>query len=394
MKELVDRQSMRLSLALLQASPFCNIDCKYCYLPNRSSVHRMSNEVLEQSLRFLMREKPGLLDDDANLIFHCGEPLSVPIDFYRRAFDSLEKMNTGPSAIPVRFSTNGTLIDQEWCDLINERGYIRMRVSIDGPQWLHDSNRVTRQQRGTFPEVMRGINLLRSNGIPFDVLCVLTREALQVPEELWAFLSNLGAKGVGFCIEEVLGEHKASSLEFAASCEQVRNFFRVWMKLRDKEAPELYVREVDQLLEWIPQRYKQKGFFVRSDNVPFSLITISWDGNICLFSPELLNATSPYYGDFVFGNVATHSVEDILASSKFQAAYRQIYHGVRQCGRECKYFPTCGGGFPVNKLLENGTFRSTETLTCRLRVQAITDVVMEHLGSDATQLAIDASTTA
>src|SRR5579864_2854600 len=38
MKELVDRQWMRLSLALLQASPFCNIDCKYCYLPNRSSV--------------------------------------------------------------------------------------------------------------------------------------------------------------------------------------------------------------------------------------------------------------------------------------------------------------------------------------------------------------------
>lgn len=389
MKELVDRQSMRLSLALLQASPFCNIDCKYCYLPNRSSVHRMSNEVLEKSLRFLMRENPGLLDQDANLIFHCGEPLAVPIDYYRLTFDLLEQMNPGPSAIPVRFSTNGTLIDQEWCDLINERGYVKMRVSIDGPQWLHDSNRVTRNQRGTFNEVMRGINLLRSNGIPFDVLCVLTRRALEVPEELWEFLSGIGAKGVGFCIEEVLGEHKISSLEFAASCEQVRHFFRTWLTLRNKEAPNLYVRELDQLLEWIPTMHQYKASYVRSDNVPFSLITIAWNGDICLFSPELLNATSPYYGNFVFGNVATHTVDDILASQKFQAACRQIYQGVRQCGRECKYFPICGGGFPVSKLLENGTFWSTETLTCRLRVQAIADVVLEYLDSNAKQGSVD-----
>jgi uncharacterized protein len=206
---------------------------------------------------------------------------------------------------------------------------------------------------------------------------------MEIPEELWQFLSSLGAKGVGFCVEEVLGEHKDSSLQFAAAYEQMRVFFRTWLQLRNTEAPGLYVRELDELLDVIPKRRIHDEFFMRSDNIPFSLITISWDGNICLFSPELLNTTSPYYGNFVFGNVATHSIEDILASSKFQTAYNHILAGVLQCRRECQYFGTCGGGFPVSKLLENGTFRSSETLTCRMRVQAITDVVQEHLDSQA-----------
>lgn len=341
----------------------------------------MSNETLEKSLRFLMHEKPGLLDPEASLVFHCGEPLSVPIDFYRFAFDSLEKMNPHPSPIPVRFSTNGTLINQEWCDLIKQRGYVKMRVSIDGPQWLHDSNRITRQERGTFEQVMRGINLFRSNGIPFDALCVLTRQALQVPEELWEFFRGLGAKGVGFCVEEILGEHKNSSLQFDAAYEQMRVFFRKWLHLRNKEAPELYVRELDELLDLIPNQDGLEGFRMRTDNIPFSLVTISWDGNICLFSPELLNVTSPDYGDFVFGNVSTHTIEDILNSSKFHAVYGDILSGVLQCKRDCQYFRRCGGGFPVSKLLENGTFRSSETLTCRMRVQAIMDVVLEFMDS-------------
>jgi uncharacterized protein len=342
----------------------------------------MDNEVVEKSLGFLMRENPGLLDENANLMFHCGEPLAVPWDYYRYTFDLLEKMNPGRSPIPVRFSTNGTLIDQEWCDIVNSHGYIKMAVSIDGPQWLHDLNRVSRQQKGTFRQVMCGIDVLRSNGIPFDALCVLTRQAIEVPEELWEFFCNLGARSVGFCVEEVVGEHKHSSLEFASSCDRLRVFFRTWLQLRDRQAPQFYVRELDQLLELIPKRKDKNGFFMRSENLPFRLVTISWDGNICLFSPELLNETSPYYGDFVFGNVATDSVEDILTSEKFQTVYRHILRGAVQCYLQCQYFQACGGGYPVSKLLENGTFASTETLTCRLRVQAIADVVLEHLGSE------------
>jgi uncharacterized protein len=336
----------------------------------------MDQGTFQAAARFLLR-RPGLLDEGASLVWHCGEPLSIPISFYRAAFEFLDSQNPGPSPIAVSFSTNATLIDQEWCDLIRSRGNIRMRVSIDGPQWLHDSTRVDRAGKGTFERVMRGINLLRVNGIPFDVLCVISKRSLDAPEELWRFFRGIDAKGVGFCVEEVLGENHISTLQIAESAERVRRFFDVWFQLREAEAPEYYVRELDQIIEMLERRDDE---FVRSDNLPLNIITIAWDGSVCLFSPELLELKHIHYGDFILGNVATDCMESILESEKFHSVYSAILDGVGQCRRECKaYYRVCGGGFPVSKLIENGKFQSSETLTCRLRVKAITDAVVRRM---------------
>ena len=43
-----------------------------------------------------------------------------------------------------------------------------------------------------------------------------------------------------------------------------------------------------------------------------------------------------------------------------------IRAGVEACRKECGYFSLCGGGAPVNKLSENGTFASTQTSFCNL----------------------------
>jgi uncharacterized protein len=39
----------------------------------------------------------------------------------------------------------------------------------------------------------------------------------------------------------------------------------------------------------------------------------------------------------------------------------------------------CGGGEPVNKLAENGSFASTETVYCRLTKMRATDLVLDAL---------------
>jgi len=39
----------------------------------------------------------------------------------------------------------------------------------------------------------------------------------------------------------------------------------------------------------------------------------------------------------------------------------------------------CGGGEPVNKLAENGSFASTETTYCRLTKMRVTDLVLDAL---------------
>ena len=43
------------------------------------------------------------------------------------------------------------------------------------------------------------------------------------------------------------------------------------------------------------------------------------------------------------------------------------------------YFAFCGDSAPANKFFENGTFASTETMSCRLQKKVCLDVVLDWL---------------
>ena len=77
--------------------------------------------------------------------------------------------------------------------------------------------------------------------------------------------------------------------------------------------------------------------------------------------------------------MATDSLAAVAASPRLAAILRDIAHGVERCRQTCAYFRFCGGGAPVNKLCETGSFAATETLFCRLNRQALLDVVLDRL---------------
>ena len=112
---------------------------------------------------------------------------------------------------------------------------------------------------------------------------------------------------------------------------------------------------------------------------PFAIISVDCHGNFSTFSPEMLGLSSPEYGDFVFGNVMRDSFDSILSQPRFIAVARDIAAGIRRCKETCEYYAYCGGGAPVNKYFENGSFDSTETMFCRLSKQAVLNVVLEKL---------------
>ena len=164
-----------LELLVVQPTPFCNINCSYCYLADRQSTRRMSAKTLEQTFAWVFAS--GLVRAPFTLLWHAGEPLVVPREFYRTAVALLERYNRPPVAIHHALQTNATLIDEDWCRLFLEHD-IHPGVSVDGPAFLHDRHRRTRQGQGTHDRVLRGMRLLREHGVPFYVITVLTAEAL------------------------------------------------------------------------------------------------------------------------------------------------------------------------------------------------------------------------
>jgi uncharacterized protein len=116
--------------------------------------------------------------------------------------------------------------------------------------------------------------------------------------------------------------------------------------------------------------------------LPFATTTVDWEGRFSCFSPELIDQRHTDYGSFVFGNVLRDRMIDALASDRFAAVFDDIVAGCDACQAACRYFSLCGGGAPVNKLNESGSFRIAATRYCRQTVQTPIELAMAGLEAD------------
>ncbi len=231
-----------LELLVVQPTPFCNINCSYCYLPDRQSTKQMSLETLERTFSWVFSS--GLVRAPFVLLWHAGEPLVVPPSFYEQAISLLERCNLPKVEVYHALQTNATLIDDEWCRFFVKHE-VHPGVSVDGPEFLHDRHRRTRQGKGTLDRVLRGIRLLQEHAVPFYVITVLTADSLLYPDELFDFYQQQQIRSVAFNVEEIEGPHTTSSLLGVEMRERFRRFFSRFMDLALAADPPLTVREFD-----------------------------------------------------------------------------------------------------------------------------------------------------
>jgi uncharacterized protein len=366
-----------LQLLVLQPSPFCNLDCDYCYLPHRDDRRRMPLDLLERLIEQVLSS--GLVGDTLSIVWHAGEPMAVPRSWYEAAFELVARQ-AGARQVVHHFQTNAVLVDKDWCTFFL-RHRVRVGVSVDGPQALHDLHRRGRDGRGTHARVMQGIARLRAAAIPFHAIAVLTREGLDQADAIFDFFAHLGAFEVGFNVEEVEDGHGTSSLQTPEAAPAVRRFWQRVLARLETEPAGLRVREVQGVLAAL----RDLGFGQRMGNAQNQaghILNVGHDGRFCFWSPELLGSVHPQRGELQLGRLG--GVQDVdwttlgrqVALRAWQA---EIDQGVSRCRAECAYFRLCLGGAPANKLAELGTMAGSETMACRLGLQAVADVVLHAL---------------
>lgn len=362
-----------LSLLIVQPSPFCNINCDYCYLPDRQQRGTIRPETLEALFAAVFASR--VVRERFSLIWHAGEPLVLPVAFYREADALLARYRPAHVKVRVCFQSNGMLIDDAWCRYFLE-SRAKLGISLDGPRDLHDRHRRTRRGQGTFDRAMAGVRRLQEAAVPFSVICVLTRDSLLQPERIFAFFAEAGIEDVGFNVEELEAAHTSSSIGFAESRDLFYGFMAAIMKLREGTA--IRIREIDSFGSFLKHG---RPVELSQQCRPFGIVSMDHRGNLATFSPELLGVETAQYGPMVFGNIHQIShLEGMLTNERFRAVYRDILAGVAACRDGCGYFTVCGGGAPGNKLFEHGSFAATETLYCRSKVQALTDLLLDHFG--------------
>jgi uncharacterized protein len=368
-----------IRLLVIQPTSFCNLDCDYCYLPDRHLKHRLSLDLIDPIFRRIFSSP--FFDGNFTVCWHAGEPLAVPISFYETVFAQIreteQQFHSGASMVHHSFQTNGTLITPAWCEFF-KRHSVHVGVSIDGPAFLHDAHRKTRGGKGSHASTLRGIEHLKQHDILWNVISVITQDTLDYPDELFNFFLEHDIMDVAFNMEETEGINECSSLYPQSMEAKFSAFMERFWDLSTQTNGEFKLREFESIcgLAYYDQRLPDTDM-----NRPFVIINVDYQGNFSTFDPELLSVETDPYGNFILGNVLTDSLESIWNTEKFRTIYRDIDAGVRRCQATCEYFGVCGGGATSNKYWENGSFNSTETQACRLRIKVITDLVLSKLES-------------
>ena len=370
----------------IQPTLFCNLNCSYCFIPeeDRRTTKKITLELVEQIAQRVFSS--GLVDGTFTIAWAASEPLSMKPQFYEDAFAIIEKYNTSKTKIVHSFTTNATLVNEEWCQFF-ARHDIYLAVSIDGPAFLHDRCRVTRDGKGTHKRVLEGVRLLRQHEIPFATISVLSYDGLDYADELYEFFRSEGIRGVSFNFDEADGMNPKSSMNRDGVVERYERFLNRFFSLVEKDDSELWVREFHgNKAMFTPEEFEKVRYappnYLAPNNqfvIPYAMINVDCEGRFSTFTAELLRAKHHKYGDFHLGRIQDGPIEAAVHTEKFKDIWRDVAAGVRKCEESCPQFAFCGGGSPSNKYIENGSCDSMETLHCQLTTKSRVGVVQKQV---------------
>lgn len=163
----------------------CNLACRYCYAGKSPSTD-MSFDTARKAVDFgLERVPPGQTID---FQFFGGEPL-LAFPLLQEITQYIQK-RVAEKDVTARLSvtTNGTLLTQPRLDFLNAAQF-NVCISIDGPEYIHDANRVYSNGRGSFQSICRNLKRALNSLEYVQVNAVYTPHSIgSMPEAMSLFL--------------------------------------------------------------------------------------------------------------------------------------------------------------------------------------------------------------
>lgn len=186
-------------LVIIKPTYNCNLCCSYCYaesIRKNDLGKRLSLETLQIFFEnFFHYCKDNLCTTQkVSFLWHGGEPMLLPTAYFEEALrlqkSAQRKLGTH-FRVSNRIQSNLTLIDTEWVNFLSKHKWT-VATSLDGPKDLHDSNRYFPSKRGSFDQVLSGIDALRAVGVGVGAVCVLTRNGIDRIADIYHQFNRIG----------------------------------------------------------------------------------------------------------------------------------------------------------------------------------------------------------
>jgi uncharacterized protein len=178
----------------------CNLSCVYCYYPDKQGLYsshgmaKISENLLE---KYIIQHIEATTEDLIMFSWHGGEPTLAGLDFFRKIVEFQKKYNKTGKPISNGIQTNGTLLNEEWCQFLACENFI-VGISIDGPENLHNKYRISKSGIGSFKQVVNGYELLNQYDITTEILCVVNANNVEFPNEVYSYFKSLNTNFISF----------------------------------------------------------------------------------------------------------------------------------------------------------------------------------------------------
>lgn len=174
-----------VNLIIKTAGNACNINCKYCF----EKAKEVTTKFIEPSF---LDTLINTVEKTCTIVFHGGEPLIVGIEHFERMLQIAEKYYPN-KVTAIRIQTNGTLIDENWIDLLYNKYKhlnIEIAISLDGTLEMN-SLRTDYSNLNTFSRVLSSFELLNTHEISAGMLSVISKRSLPYAKQYIDFINSI-----------------------------------------------------------------------------------------------------------------------------------------------------------------------------------------------------------
>lgn len=365
MRESISPPAVAVPLACLvvKAVSTCNLACGYCYMAaNHARVggRVMHRELAEAAVTAYARLADaglgaGAEGRQATFLWHGGEPLLAGQAWFRAVLERQRAAFGDNGRVGNALTTNGVALDDAWCELLREHG-VRVTVSLDGHEALHNAQRPDHAGAGSFGRAMRGFDRLRRAGLDPTAMLVVTERTVAEVNQVFEFIRAAGIRTVAFA------PHVEAATRVSAEGlgRFLTRFFELWLAAGDIE---LQVRDFEVAVARLLGQDCQ----------------ICEYGDRCGQYPSLDVDGDLYACDFFTGNPSRRlgalprdSLEAMLRGSTL-ARHRGEARILPPTCQACRLGRVCGGGCLARRVTGEG---SVDPL-CEARKQLFNRVAVE-----------------
>lgn len=333
----------------------CNLNCKYCY------QKKIKKELKFDDIKSIIDIESKKDEKKSTICFFGGEPL-LRKDIVYKTIEYAKKVEKDTGfKFKYQMNTNGTLLDAEFLNCIKENN-IHITYSIDGNEYSHNLNRITKDGKTTYDIVVKNAKKLLEIQPYATAMMVITTNTLDYISKNVQTLFNIGFKYI-ICAIDYTANWDDNSLEILK--EEYQKLSDIYYEKTLNE-DSFYLMPFEGKMD---SHINKKDMCKEMCQLGLTHVNIGADGNIY--------PCTQFVGieEYIIGNCKTGIDKEL--QKKLMLSSGKEYNVCSKCGVRNRCRHTCG----CLNLLTSGNINTPSPLICETEkmIIEIADKLAEKL---------------